>query len=151
MTERRIVQETLLLEERLGPYNYRWEDKHSDHSVMKAVVETASKKVYVLILELMGYPELMPDMYVMGELKYKNGEPMSKTSYSMHCYGYCDGNTEICFGDSSEWSPQTSLFDLYIKGKIWLECYDGGHLVTGKPIDYYLRHPSQRNNNNNDV
>lgn len=109
-----------------------------DYPSLKMVVITDNDKTYCLEVDLTGYPELMPSMYVLKELKLRNGHKMS-TSASMHCLGTCKGRTKICHGNLSHWRPDTSFVKLYHKGKLWLEAYEH-YLATGEPIDEYLKH-----------
>ena len=105
---------------------------------LKMVVITDNDKTYCLEIDLTGYPEYMPSMYVRKELKTKDGTKMG-TSGAMHCLGTQDGRTKICHGNGSHWRPDTSLLALYFKGKLWLEAYEH-HLATGETIDSLLKH-----------
>lgn len=139
MKQKRFENEVAILDKILGRANYRLEDPYGLRTELLALVKTERGKFYYLFIKMHGYPEVCPTVYVKGELKDCKGNPMSTTDASMHCYGYEDGNTKLCIGWESSWNPQTTIIFLYLRGKIWLECYES-HLVTGKPIDYYLRH-----------
>lgn len=131
--------EVAILDRMLGRNNYSLANPLGQTPSLLALVKTQAGKMYYLYFDLTGYPEECPSTFVKAELKDWKGNPLSTTDASMHCYGYWNGMTKLCLGWTSEWTPGAHLFALYVRGKIWLECYDR-HLVTGKPIDYYLKH-----------
>jgi hypothetical protein len=131
--------EVNILDRTLGRDKYRLVDPLGPNTKLYALAKTSSQKEYVLILDLAGYPEACPKIYVRGELKDHWGKPMSETSASMHCYGYEDGNTRLCQGWQASWTPAYHIFALYMRGLFWLECYER-HLATGETIDKYLKH-----------
>jgi hypothetical protein len=139
MTPTRKDLEVSILNRTLGRRNYKLSEPCGPNAELTAAVMTDPGNTYGLIIKLEGFPEVCPSIYVKGELKNWKGRPMSSTDASMHCYGYENGNTKLCYGWTSSWNPQVSLLYLYMRGKIWLECYEM-HLVTGNPIDYYLPH-----------
>lgn len=139
MTPYRKAVEVNILDRTLGRDRYRLVDPLGQETKLYALAKTSSRKEYVLIIDLAGYPEKCPNLYVRGELKDHWGRSMSETSASMHCYGYENGNTKLCQGWQSSWTPSYHIFALYMRGLFWLECYER-HLVTGKSIDQYLKH-----------
>ena len=139
MKQSRRDLEVALLDRILGPANYHLSNPSGPNAELLALVKTEKKKFYYVIIKLGGYPEVYPSVYVKGELKNKRGEPMSTTDASMHCYGYENGNTKLCLGWTATWNPETHLVFLYLRAKIWLECYDR-HLATGQKIEDFLRH-----------
>ena len=66
---------------------------------------------------------------------------MNSPSASMHTLSSENGWTRICHYGCNSWTPNVSLYKVYIKCRLWLEMYET-HLRTGKPIDYYLNHQS---------
>lgn len=135
MTPQRLVEELNSLVKEITLNNFKLVDGLTPHPVLTAAVITHNGHHYGLEIDLKGYPEQMPRMCVPQALKKRDGTLMSLSS-AMHCLGIRDGKTYICHG--SVWRPETSLFHLYIKGKLWLEAYEG-HLETGNDIDYYLK------------
>lgn len=102
---------------------------------------TNSGRVYTLHIDLSHFPESLPPVYVTKMLRTKNGEEMSGASMSMHTLSSAHGWTQICHYGYANWTPAVSLFKVYVRCHLWLEMYEA-HLITGKPIDYYLIHSS---------
>lgn len=72
-------------------------------------------------------------------LRDRSGTPMTNASATMHVLGAKDGCTKICHFRSSRWVPANTLYLVALKGRIWLEAYEA-HVLTGQPIDRFLRH-----------
>ena len=105
-------------------------------------VKTNSGHLYTLRIDLGDFPNSIPDMMVTKMLLTKNGERMDNTSAKMHTLSAKHGYTRICHYGGNDWTPMVSIAKLYVRGRLWLEIYDGRHLKTGKPMDYYLKHAS---------
>ena len=56
-----------------------------------------------------------------------------------HTWGSKDGRTQICHYDTSEWTDDNTLYQVAMKGLIWLEGYEA-HLRTGNSLSTYLQH-----------
>jgi len=136
MTPLRLVDELDRLVDVLTLENFELRDAMKENPELRMPVITYANHNYCLLVKLKGYPLNKPSLAVIGELRKKDGSAMG-ISGSMHCLGYDNGNTLICYGNT--WRPDTHLIDLYYKGKLWLDCYDA-HLKTGHTIDYYLKH-----------
>lgn len=100
---------------------------------------TNSGNLYTLHMDLDSFPESVPPVYVTQMLHTRSGEEMSMASGSMHILTSEHGWTRICHYSSNAWTPSISLFKVYIRCRLWLEMYEA-HLLTGNPIDYYLKH-----------
>lgn len=135
MTPQRLVAELNEVAKYLGLNNFKLLDGVTPHPLFKAPVVTHTGRTHGLELHLSGFPESSPDMCVPEALRMKDGRLMTISS-EMHCLGIRDGKTYICH--NKIWRPETSLFNLYIKGKLWLEGYEN-HLITGEPIAKYLK------------
>jgi len=101
--------------------------------------KTNSGNVYTLHMDLGTFPMSQPKVFVTRMLKDKKGENLDHPSASMHTLGSEKGWTRICHYGPSSWTPNVSLYKVYVKCRLWLEMYEA-HLRTGKPIDYYLNH-----------
>lgn len=102
---------------------------------------TNNGRIYTLHIDLSRFPESIPPVYVTRMLRTKNGEEMSCASCSMHTLTSDNGWTQICHYGYRDWTPAVSLFKVYVRCRLWLDMYEA-HLITGKPIDYYLIHSS---------
>ena len=87
------------------------------------------------------FPAICPSMIVSypAPLRNRRGNVMTDASASMHTLGVRDGGTLICHYHPARWVPENTLYKVLLKGRIWLEAYEG-HLSTGNDIDFYLNH-----------
>ena len=86
------------------------------------------------------YPNSVPDMIVktpgMTTLKSRSGGEMCGGSID-HIYGSRDGCTQICHFRPGLWKDDNTLYQVIMKGMIWLEAYEA-HLRTGRNLNAYL-------------
>ncbi|XP_028405093.1 uncharacterized protein LOC114527594 [Dendronephthya gigantea] len=54
-----------------------------------------------------------------------------------HTLGYRDNFVKICHYRGSCWTDHSTLYEVAVKGRIWLEAYEG-HLRTGKRLSEFL-------------
>jgi hypothetical protein len=141
MTQQRLQAEKTVLEQRLKPNTYQFVDMETLKPYLIVGAMTNSGHVYTLKIMLETFPYQVPRVCVMNELKDKNGKKLGKVSGPMHIIGKYDGHPLICHYGSFSWSPDVSLYKVFIKCRLWLEMYEE-HLRSGKPIDYYLKHQS---------
>ena len=62
---------------------------------------------------------------------------MNDTSAEFHTLSGIDGHTHICHFKASLWTDNNTLYQVVMKGLIWLEAYEA-HLRTGKSMDVFL-------------
>ena len=105
------------------------------------VRSNAGNRYVLRIYTLPGYPDVCPVMVVAHPtpLCDRNRQPMQEISGEMHTLGTYEGMTEICHFRPSLWEADYSLQMVAMKGRIWLEAYEG-HLRTGHTIDHWLPH-----------
>ena len=132
----RLVDELNGMLDYLPPDKFGINDDFWRHPLFRATVETSNNRKYYLESDLTGYPEAMPSLCVLEELRRRDGRKLDVSS-AMHCLGCRDGRTYICY--LRIWRPDFHLFELFLKGNLWLEAYEA-YLQTGNPIDHYLRH-----------
>ena len=118
---------------------YRFFNLGTPEANVVMAVRTRRGNIYTLHVELAGFPEAVPPVYVKQMLRDKDGDPMNDCSAEMHTLTSKNNWTRICHYGYDSWSPAVSLFKVYVKVCLWLEMYEQ-HLKTGKPIDYYLCH-----------
>ena len=56
-------------------------------------------------------------------LKRKDGSLLNGTSGEQHTLAAHDGLTQICHFNSSQWMSQNTLYQILMKGRLWLEAY----------------------------
>lgn len=139
MTPQRLQFETSILE-RYFPRKYKFENLYLANELLDVGVKTQSGKVYRLNIRLKpDYPNSLPEVYVVFPLPLRrhNGTEIDGASHELHTLSNDDEKIQICHFKRENWNPNQSLYKIILKGRIWLEAYEG-HLRTGKPIDDYL-------------
>ena len=102
---------------------------------------TNSNSRYTLRIYLPSdFPNSCPQLAVIyPSVLYNNsGYRMGEISDSDHTYGFRDGYLTICHYRPNLWTSDNTLYQVFMKGIIWLEAYEG-HKQTGKPLSNYLR------------
>lgn len=139
MEQARYQAELSVLSRRLSPNLYRFCDMCTSRPYVLMAARTNSGKVYTLRVELSGFPTCIPKVFVTKMLKTKDGNNMSGVSGAMHTLQSENGMTRICHYGQSSWTPNVSIYKIYVKCRLWLEMYEA-HLRTGHEIQYYLNH-----------
>lgn len=137
-TPERIQQEIAVLQKKNVPENAY----HFFMNAAKPFVVFAArtkKNVYTLRVELSRFPNSVPKVFVMKMLKNQDGEKLDSCDGSMHVLESEHGWTRICHYGEGAWTPNVSLYKIYVKCCLWLNMYEL-HLETGNDIDYYLNH-----------
>ena len=138
MDERRMDAEIAVLEKHMPSNMFRFVRSGVDLRLMVAA-RTNQGNVYTLCMFLRDFPNSVPVVCVTKMLNSKGGKRLDSPDGAMHTLSSENGWTRICHYGSSSWTPRVSLFKVYVKARLWLEMYEL-HLLTGKPIDYYLNH-----------
>lgn len=139
MDNERYQAELSVLSSRLPQNVFRFVGVGTSNPYVLMAARTNSKNVYTLKIELGSFPTSVPKVFVTKMLKTKSGEDMSQCSAAMHTLQSENGCTRICHYGFNSWTPNVSIYKIYVKCRLWLEMYEA-HLRTGHPIDYYLNH-----------
>jgi hypothetical protein len=59
------------------------------------------------------------------------------TDAHKHTLGYRDSFLKICHYHPSRWTNRSTLYEVVMKGRYWLEAYEG-FLKTGKCLSKFL-------------
>lgn len=134
MTEERLKDEFYLLSQAFPPKQFRL----SSNSLMIAL-QTNSKKVYTVKIELDNYPYNVPKVFITNPkpLYDRSRNAMLGASHPMHTLPGENGCTRICHYGFTQWHPGVYLYQVVVKVRVWLEVYET-HLKTGHPLDRYL-------------
>lgn len=137
--QKRLAIEKQLLEAYIGGNRVTWIDPTGDTKV-EARLTCSNNKEYTLRIYLpQDFPNSVPPMIVktpfMTELKTRNGSGLG--GHADHTYGSQDGCTSICHFHPGLWKGDNTLFQIFMKGLIWLEAYEA-HLRTGYNLSKYL-------------
>ena len=137
-----LTMERARLEEQVLAYYlpknmYRFCDLWTDKPYLQAAVRANDGETYLLNFDLSQFPECKPKVYVQKMLYTKKGEPMNAPSHENHTLTPKNGWTQLCHYNDSCWTPDVTLWKVYLKCRLWIEMYRA-HLRTGKPMSYYL-------------
>ncbi len=142
MDAERFKLEKEVLERKLPKTLYMFKNMGTPDAHLIAGVLTNAKNVYTLKIMLDDFPNQVPAVFTTKPLKNHSGNDL-QTSHLMHNYGTSDGKTQICYYPGDSWSPNVSLYKVYINCRFWLECYEQ-HLRTGRTIDEIMKEYSHQ-------
>ena len=113
---------------------------------VEVLVTCSNDKQYILRVNLPpDFPNSVPPMIVktpsMTTLKKRSGNALH--GIADHTYGVRDGCTQICHFKPDLWKDNNTLYQVVMKGLIWLEAYHAD-LRTGQPLNVYLSEMSSR-------
>ena len=115
----------------------------ADNTKVEIRVTCSNDKQYTLRIYIPDdYPNSCPDMVVCNPsncLTKRNGIPMDSPSDHNHTWRSKHGCTQICHYKPAEWTDDNTLYQVTMKGLIWMEAYES-HLRTGNPLSNYLQH-----------
>lgn len=140
MDKERLQAEESLLARKFTPNVFRFFNRETPSTAyLRIGAKTNQGNVYTLHMDLSDFPVQQPKVFVTRMLKNKMGVDLDSPSASMHTLTSENGWTRICHYGTNSWTPNVSLYKVYVKCRLWLEMYET-HLRTGKNIDYYLNH-----------
>jgi hypothetical protein len=137
----RLGVEKAILEAYFPDDRSRWINPTASNGVAEVEVDvvTNSKKYSLKIIIPMDFPNSCPTLLVSKpscELKKRNGSMVS--GGEDHSWGSFNGCTKICHHRPQQWTSDLTMYQVFMKGLIWLEAYEA-HLRTEKPIHNFLR------------
>jgi hypothetical protein len=106
---------------------------------LQAAVQANDGATYLLYFDLRSFPMGKPQVYVQQMLYTRDNKKMDSPSASNHTLTSWNGWTQLCHYKDAEWTPDVTLWKVYMICRLWIEVYRA-HLRTGKPMDYYLNH-----------
>ena len=140
-SQRKQLEEQVISHYMGGTKSFAFGDLYTSKPYLRIAARTNSGKVYVLRMELEGYPNVKPNAYVECVLRDRNGNPMNSVSASSHTLSPhpTKGWTQICHYHPDAWKPDMSLWMVYMRCVLWLNIYEQT-LRSDKDMDHYLRH-----------
>lgn len=136
----RLQQEEQVIRHYMNGKQYQFGNIYSDCPYLRIAARTNSSKVYVLRIEMKGYPNVKPNAYVEMMLRDCHGKPMDSASSTNHTLSpHANGWTQICHYHPSAWGPHMSLWMVYTRCVLWLNIYEQT-LRTGIDMGEYLNH-----------
>ena len=145
MDQIRFELEKAVLEKKLPPNMYMFREMETPNAHLLIGARTNAKNVYTLKRMLNDFPSSVPSVYTTKPLKDRRGQDL-EVSHELHNYGTTDGKTRICHYPDCSWSPRVSLYKVYIKCRLWLECYEI-YLRTGQSIDTLINEINRQGGN----
>lgn len=103
-------------------------------------VTCSNDKQYTLRMYLPSdFPNSCPHLVVKtsSKLRARNGFLLEEYPGDNHLGYTIDGYTGICHFRPNLWKGDNTLYQVFMKGLIWLEAYEA-HLRTGRPLSQYL-------------
>lgn len=139
-SQRKQMEEMVIKHYMGGSKAFAFGDLNTSTPYLRIAARTNSGKVYVMRFELQNYPNSKPNAYVECMLKDRKGNPMNSASMVNHTLApHSKGWTQICHYHPDAWSPEMSLWMVYVRCVLWLNIYEQT-LRTGKDMEYYLKH-----------
>ena len=111
-----------------------WLDE-TESTTVELSVTTSNDSIYQLRLYVpRDYPHSLPDLVVCDSPK-----PMPNwgSSGATHTLGDREGYLKICYCRPTHWKTKDRMYEVFIKGLVWLEAYEG-YLSTGKSLEHFL-------------
>ena len=136
---KRLGMEKQLLE-KYFPGRATWIDPTGNTKVEVRMTTNNDKSYTLRVYIPMDFPNSCPEMVVSqpsGVLRKKDGSLMGSACGSDHIWDSRDGRTRICHFVPRKWTSDNTLYQVFMKGRIWLEAYEG-HLKTGRSLSNYL-------------
>jgi hypothetical protein len=121
--------------------NFKWiNPTDPDNTKVEGYLKANTQMFYkIRVYVPPDFPNSMPDLVIMDNLKGYKGRDLKVLSARMHTLTPRDGHINICHTKPINWVPSKTLYFVVIKGRTWIEAYES-HLQTGMPIDYLLEH-----------
>lgn len=145
MDKSRLELEKAVLAKKFPQNMYMFRDMGTANAHLLIGARTNSRNIYTLKIMLSDFPNSVPDVYTTKPLKDRAGHDLA-VSHELHNYGTTNGRTRICHYPDELWSPRVSLYKVYIKCRLWLECYEI-YLRTGQSIDTLINEINRQGGN----
>ena len=119
------------------PGKVEWIDP-TENTKVEVTMTTNSDQVYCLRLYIRpDFPNSLPILVVRSS---PNPMPNWPATHATHTLGQTkEGHLIICHYLKDRWNPEHTFYEVFVKGRLWLEAYEG-HLATRKPMAHYLGH-----------
>lgn len=137
----RLVWEKSIID-KYFPNRATWYNQTTINAYVDVAMTTNSDNKYTLRVYLsQDHPNSCPEMVLVSpsNLRLKNGEALPRNEAKFHTTGERDTFIKICHSLPELWMGDNTIYQLFIKGRLWIEAYER-HLDTGKDIDVYLKH-----------
>ena len=136
----RLQQEKEILA-RYFPRKHRWTNVNGRTKVQVDMTSNSNRKYTLGITLSDDFPHACPKLLVESPLflPQRNGTPLPYNSNEFHTLDDPSGLVSICHYVLHAWTNENTLYQVFMKGRLWIEAYEG-HLASGRNMDFYLRH-----------
>lgn len=149
----RVEKDTLSRNLPEGTFSFN--DMNSQSPYLEVIVRTVTDNQYLLRIELKGFPETKPSVYIQNicpngasswieaDLENYEGKSLKNISASNHTlsphplYGWI----QICHYNPAAWRSDISLWFVYLICSFWLNAYEFS-VFKKIPLDDILKHQS---------
>lgn len=127
--QRKCIEEQIL-SYYLPTNAFRFRNIGMSNPYLEAAIEANDGAVYLLYFDLAPFPASKPKVYVEQMLKTRDGVDMDSGSHDNHTLKSWNGYTQLCHYNDDCWTPDVTLWKVYLKCRVWIEAYRA-HLRTG--------------------
>lgn len=120
--EERLIAEKSILERNFPSNCYRFLDMNTNSPYIVLAAKTDHGNLYTLRIDLELFPENRPNMYVVNNLDMDRNKTFLNSNSPIHTIE-CEKGMMLSDYIGS-WSPMTSIYNVYYRGKMWLEMYE---------------------------
>ena len=137
---RRILFEKGILN-KYFPNRVSWISPNNKTKVEVKMTSNSNRNYVLRITLTQDFPNACPDLLVISpqRLSQRDGSALPYNSQEFHTLSNPRGLVSICHHLMDEWTSENTMYQVFMKGRLWIEAYEG-HLATGRNVDYYLRH-----------
>lgn len=135
--DRLAVEKRIL--DKYFPGRTRWIDPTGQTKVEVNMTSNSNVQYLLRVYLTVDFPNACPRLAVVSPKLYqRNGEPLPECVTEFHTLESIDQSPTICHFQPLWWTQDNTLFQVFMKGRVWLEAYEA-YRSTGKRMDSYLR------------
>ena len=137
---KRSALEKQLLEEYFPGRTSWFNSTDANNTKVEIALNTNDKTEYTLRIYLQSdFPNSCPMLTVLSpRLKLKDGSRFPDCSTEFHTLQCVDEYPSICHFHPEVWTQEDTLYQVFMKGRLWLEAYSLYH-KTGESMDTFLK------------
>lgn len=140
-----LMSEKNILDKYFHADRVKWYNQVTNNAYIDVEMTSNSDNKYTLRVYLsQDYPNSCPEMVLVSpsNMRLKNGDALPRNEAKFHTAGERDTFIKICHSLPELWTGDNTIYQLFIKGRLWIEAYER-HLDTGNDIDVYLKHKKE--------
>ena len=123
--------------EKYFPGRVQWIDPTGNTRVEVTMTRNSNQDHGLRLYVPPDYPNSLPDMVVCHSPKSMRSGGSSGTTHTLRRR---DGYLKICHYNPSIWNSEHTFYEIFVKGRVWFEAYEGCMANGTIKMDYYLGH-----------